>query len=126
VRIVSKINIATYCFIFSLDRICKIIFFNVLFRYDDVWYLKGISIIIGIVTICLLVIKTRLVRDWFWVGVVVIGGFSNLVDLILYQRVIDYLPILNYYANVSDVMICIGSLIIIYKINHGKEIRVNR
>lgn len=125
-RIVSKINIATYCFIFSLDRICKIIFFNVLFRYDDVWYLKGISIIIGIVTICLLVIKTRLVRDWFWVGVVVIGGFSNLVDLILYQRVIDYLPILNYYANVSDVMICIGSLIIIYKINHGKEIRVNR
>lgn len=125
VRMSSRTIFLVYCAVAGIDRICKIIFFNVLFGHDSVWYIRSATIIVGISIMSLLIIKTKLVQNRFWVGIILIGGLSNLADLILYQRVVDYLPIFNYYANLSDVMICVGSLVIIYQTRHGKEIRVN-
>lgn len=51
----------------------------------------------------------------FWLGLIVIGGYSNLLDRIFYQGVIDYISIGTWPVfNLADVYIAIGVSILIY------------
>lgn len=64
-----------------------------------------------------------LVLWWWWrtkmIGVgerlVIIGGISNLIDRVLYGKVVDYLHFsqLNLWLNLGDIYITLGAVLII-------------
>lgn len=51
----------------------------------------------------------------FWLGFIIIGGYSNLLDRIFYQGVVDYLSIWFWPVfNLADVYIVVGASFLIY------------
>lgn len=63
--------------------------------------------IVGLVLLLVAAIKTKL-RPSVWIGLVVGGGISNVLDFVVYSAVIDYWHIANIWFNLADVGIVVG------------------
>lgn len=53
----------------------------------------------------------------FWLGLIIIGGYSNLFDRVFYHGVVDYLSVLIWPVfNLADVYIVTGVIALMYLI----------
>jgi len=80
-------------------------------------YLQLVLLIILIVIIFLLYYKNKGFKENLIAFVFIIAGaISNLIDRFSYHHVIDYIPIINGYFNLSDLFIFFGLVLIILNI----------
>lgn len=63
--------------------------------------------IAGLVLLLVAAIKTKL-RPAIWMGLVVGGGISNVLDFVVYRAVVDYWHIAGVWFNLADVGIVVG------------------
>jgi lipoprotein signal peptidase len=110
------VRISILIFLVLLDRVFKFIFFGSEARFSDDAVAKGVLIFISTVIITLLAIRYKFHLSRYWYPMLLIGGASNLFDLIVYGRVIDYIPLFNYILNFSDIIVSIGIVILVIDI----------
>lgn len=66
---------------------------------------------LGVVMLFAAMIKAN-VRFSVWVGVVLGGAMSNMLDFVVYSAVIDYWHIANIWFNLADVGIVVGLVLL--------------
>ncbi len=111
------INYSVYiAFIFFiLDIILKNIFYK-----NELFYLRNFGISFGLLpNINWLIINSVLILIimFLWIYFndlktplffIIVGGMGNILDRIIYGFVIDYIPFILTYINLSDVIISLG------------------
>jgi lipoprotein signal peptidase len=104
-----------------IDRITKVIFYQEVGVANDLIIYKEFLIIFSMLLLVLLRNHFNVDAKNKYFYLFYIGGVSNLFDLINYGRVIDFIPILNYFANMSDIYITVGLLFTIHEIIYGNR-----
>lgn len=102
-----------------LDRILKLVYINSYGFEDGRYIAKGLVIVLSILIMTLLRGKLNMLRKGIWYHLMLIGGISNLMDLIFYKRVVDYFPIFNYLTNLADVFVSVGILLLICEVYYA-------
>jgi len=105
-----------------VDRVLKIIYFDQSAN-SHVYAYKGVAIIVGILIFIVLRLKVVTSDGFKWFELMLIGGVSNLFDIICFGFVVDYIPIGIFRNNLSDILITIGFLFLILEVfNEDKRI----
>lgn len=94
------------------------------FIFGTVAGLWTVNILLNIIVLTLFI---SVKRYQFGIGLILAGSFSNLLDRIFYNGVIDYIHLpFNFPAfNIADISICFGAFLIILAIIFG-TIKRNR
>lgn len=109
-------RIFIFILLIILDRSLKYFFVTETGGLEEWAIVKGLSIIISILIITLLVIRYKSHLAKYWYPMLLIGGSSNIIDIIIYGKVVDYIPLFNYILNFSDIIISVGIVILVFDI----------
>jgi len=96
--------------IFVFDRLLKVIFPSLGIMGDSL-ITKAVLIIFGTLMLIVLLNSGKLKSPYSSIELIIIGGISNLIDIIFFGRVLDYINIGEYFLNFSDILIFVGTIL---------------
>lgn len=100
----------------GVDRFLKNLFYT--WAVINKGYIGGnvFVVIIGILLVYLLKKRFEISGSTKWDAFIISGGISNLIDIILFGGVVDYISLFSFKLNSSDILITIGLILLIIQI----------
>lgn len=102
--------------LFGVDRLLKYLFYTGAVINKD--YVGGsvLTVIISIMLVYLLKKRFEISGSTKWDVFVISGGVSNLLDIIVFGGVVDFITLFSFRLNSSDILITIGLILLIIQI----------
>lgn len=117
----NKLDLRLLIPVLIIDRIIKCIPVSGAVINSDNVAIRGIFIIISILLITLLKIILTIPDRFRWLEMLVIGGLSNLFDIIVFGGVLDNMHMFGFYQNFSDILISAGIIFLILELIKWKK-----
>lgn len=105
--------------ILLFDQVTKFLFGREICNRGIAFGLGNISFVIPLLVLIFLIImsgKEKGYRIRFGLNLIIAGGFSNLVDRVLYGCVRDFITFLNFPSfNLADAIITVGAFTVLWR-----------
>ena len=94
--------------LFVIDRLIKSLLYNT--ASVNHGFVAGSVVILIFSTLLILLLTNRfkIDRSMKWDVFIVVGGISNIIDIISFGGVLDYINLFNFKLNFSDILITVG------------------
>lgn len=82
------------------------------------------------VIIIVLIILGYLLRLWifekfpFFLGLIIAGGISNIIDRIIFGGVIDYVQIASFFFNAADIFVWVGCVALVIEFVRRRRCKI--
>lgn len=102
--------------LFCVDRALKCFCFKSAIINSGFVAGSGVVVIISMLLLEVLTNRFHIGKTTRWDVFIVVGGISNLIDIILFGGVVDYIKLFNFQLNFSDILITVGLGLLIFEI----------